>query len=75
MLKIKKKSHIRAIGYLGIGVTVLCLILKVMNCAQVSVQERADMGILLGLIVGFSLINSAAMLELRNKLNSMSKRR
>ena len=75
MLKIKKKSHIRMIGYLGIGVTVLCLILKMIHAGHSSVQEQADMCVLLGLIVGFSLINSAALLELRNKLDSLGKRR
>ena len=75
MLKIKKKSHIRAIGYIGIGVTVLCLFLKMMHTGHASAQEQADVAVLLGLIVGFSLINSAALLELSNKIDSLSKRR
>lgn len=75
MLKIKKKSQIRAIGYLGIVVTVLSLILKAVNCAEMPLQERTDMGILLGLIVGFSLMNSAALLELRSRVESLEKRR
>ena len=75
MLKLKKKAQIRAIGLLGIGVTVISLFLKAFCCMHVSVQERMDMGIMLGLIVGFSLMNSAALLELRNKVESLEKRR
>jgi hypothetical protein len=74
-LKMKAKDRVRLIGGLGIAVTSICLIAKAWYCIHSPFQERLDISLLLGLIVGFSFIHSAAIMELRNKIDNLEKRR
>jgi hypothetical protein len=60
---------------IGVVVTIACLILKALYSSSISLQAREDAAIMIGLIVGFSLINSAALLQLKGRIDSMGRRR
>jgi len=74
-MRIKNKNMVRVIGGLGVAITTACLLIKAWHCLHSPMHERLDLTLLLGLIVGFSLIHSAVSIELRNKIEALEKRR
>jgi hypothetical protein len=74
-MKMKTKQRARFIGGIGIAVIVISLLAKALYCMQASAHEQVDMMILLGLVIGFSLLQSGAMLEMRAKIEALEKKR
>jgi hypothetical protein len=74
-MKMKTKTRVRLVGGFGIALVAVSFIYKLIYCLKMPSAVRLDSTILLGIIIGFSFIHSAGLIELRGKIESLEKKR